>query len=64
MVLTWDGTMPLKVAYMNAVSLTVFIGSMWTGLEQTIYVWQGMVGRGRVAWSPLQRIDSRRPVIG
>lgn len=65
LVLTWDRTMPLEVAYMNSVSLTVFIGNMWTGVEQTIYVWQGMAGRGRVTWSPLQWIDrSRRPVIG
>lgn len=42
--------MPLKVAYMNSVSLTVFIGSMWKGLEQTIYMWQGWC---RVARSPL-----------
>lgn len=54
MVLTWHRAMPLEVACVNSVSLTVFIGSMRTRLEQTIYLWQGLVDRCRVAWSSLQ----------
>lgn len=53
MILAWHRAMPLEVAYMKSVSLTVFTYNMWTGLKRTVYMWQGVVDRRRVAWSPL-----------
>lgn len=63
MVLAWDWSMPLEVTLVNSVSLTVFIGGLGAGLEQTIDVWQLMVARGRVARSTLQWINGG-PIIG